>query len=445
MKRIISLSFAALILVSVFVGCGFTPFKPTANTAQPEAAYPEEAKPVRLRNWIDIKGVTPERQEQKNRFMLKYPNISFDDVVHDYITAVAAGTGPDYSYMSDTMAPKIMRFGLALPIDDYLANWDEASSLNKKILETYTYNGKVYGMPISAGLMVFAYNKKLFDEAGIKEAPKTWEELLADAKLLTNPAKQQVGYGMLVAEWTEWFFQYYVWQAGGDLTKMNVDGTATLTFTDPAVIKAVNFYKDLVKAGVTQKDLTTKFDALIKGFAAGKIAMMNFATDWTANVVSYGMKLEDIGICPCPAGPSGVVGVSSVGGGMNLINPTISKEQQDATFKWLSFMASKDEQITMLKDAKTKNAINQVLMVRDDIIISDYVKYDAELAKVFKISTDNGRHEFYGKPAFGKYVDKAVQTIIANPNSDPLKEFQAAQDEATKESLQAFNKSMTSK
>ena len=42
----------------------------------------------------------------------------------------------------------------------------------------------------------------------------------------------------LLAEWTEWFFQYYVWQAGGDLTKENEDGTAELTFTDPAVIEA---------------------------------------------------------------------------------------------------------------------------------------------------------------------------------------------------------------
>ena len=50
----------------------------------------------------------------------------------------------------------------------------------------------------------------------------------------------------------KWFFQYYVWQAGGDLTKENEDGTATLTFTDPAVIEAAKYYQKLKSEGVLQ-------------------------------------------------------------------------------------------------------------------------------------------------------------------------------------------------
>ena len=58
--------------------------------------------------------------------------------------------------------------------------------------------------------MLFGYNKALFKEAGIAEPPATWDEAVEDAKKINNPDKQITGYATLAAEWTEWFFQYYV-------------------------------------------------------------------------------------------------------------------------------------------------------------------------------------------------------------------------------------------
>lgn len=456
-KRVMAVLLATFMLVYTFSACGsksddVAPSS-TQSTAAPTttAAATDEVKPVTLTLWIDSHSDNADAMEQKKRFTDKYPYITFDNVNHegdagnDYITAVAAGTGPDITYMSNVMSPKVMRNGLALPLDEYVKSWDEWQYFDKKVVDTYSYNGTVYGIPESNGPMVFAYNKKLFAEAGITEPPKTWDDVIKYGKLLTKPEKQQSGYGMLASQWTEWFFQYYVWQAGGDLTKMNDDGTATLTFTDPAVIKAATFYQDLKKAGVTQKDLNIKFQDMLKAFAAGKIAMMDFAIGWVSNVVSNGMKPEDVGICANPAGPSGVPGVTSVGGGMFCINPKISKEKQDAAFKWLSFCASKDEQIIELKLAEAKNAIDPANIVRTDINITDYVKYNEEQLQVLKICAQNGKPEFYGKADFGKYVDRAVQTIISNPNADPMKEFQAAQDAATKEALDNFNKTQTAK
>ena len=59
----------------------------------------------------------------------------------------------------------------------------------------------------------------------------------------------------LAAEWDEMVLQYYVWQAGGDLTKENEDGTAELTFTDPAVIEAAKYYQRLRSEGVLRATL----------------------------------------------------------------------------------------------------------------------------------------------------------------------------------------------
>ncbi len=70
-------------------------------------------------------------------------------------------------------------------------------------------------------------------------------------KKINDPDNQVAGYATLAAEWTEWFFQYYVWQAGGDLTKENEDGTAELTFTDPAVIGDCQILSAVKERGCT--------------------------------------------------------------------------------------------------------------------------------------------------------------------------------------------------
>ena len=70
------------------------------------------------------------------------------------------------------------------------------------------------------------------------------DEALEAAKKINDPDNQVTGYATLAAEWTEWFFQYYVWQAGGDLTKENEDGTAELTSQIQLSSRLLNIIKN---------------------------------------------------------------------------------------------------------------------------------------------------------------------------------------------------------
>src|SRR5699024_11814680 len=57
-----------------------------------------------------------------------------------------------------------------------------------------------------SGAMVMYYNKDLFDEAGIEypTAEWDWDTFLEAAKALTDPSKNQFGYGG-VGWWPQWF------------------------------------------------------------------------------------------------------------------------------------------------------------------------------------------------------------------------------------------------
>ncbi|WP_300383929.1 extracellular solute-binding protein [Clostridium sp.] len=402
-------------------------------------------KEVELTLWVTSREQDDFTASVENEFLKKYPNIKLNKVVkegdpgNEFYQGVAAGNAPDLIEVSFTMMDKYMKAGILEPLNDNISKWDEGKGLSKKYLDMLSLDGKVYGIPSQVNPMFFGYNKKLFADASITSIPKTWDESLADAKKLTIPEKQQAGYGMLSAEWTEWFFQYYVWQAGGDLTKQNSDDTLSLTFTDPAVIKAAEFYQTLIKEKVIQSDLTLKFNDLIPQFAAGKIAMMPFAGDWVSWATSLGMNPNDIGLALFPAGPSGKR-TTAIGGNSRVINAKTTSEKKDAAFKYISFYESKEEKTKFYKNIESKGVVNPVIIPRDDLSLGDIVKIPEEYSKVLNDVQDEGRLEFYGKATVASYIDKAVQKVISDPTADPTKEFKNSQDLAEKEVLEKFNK-----
>ena len=87
-------------------------------------------------------------------------------------------------------------------------------NFTKEYTDMFTKDGTLYGLPSSVAPMLLVITRLCLRKQGISEPPKTWDEAIEDAKFINNPDKQITGYATLAAEWTEWFFQYYVWQGG---------------------------------------------------------------------------------------------------------------------------------------------------------------------------------------------------------------------------------------
>ena len=236
----------------------------------------EEKEPVELTLWVTSRDEDDFEAEMDAKFEEEHPWITLNKIVkegdpgNEFYQAVAAGNAPDLVNCSFTMMDTYMKSGILEPLNAYTDNWDEWGNFTKEYVDMFTLDGNVYGVPYTVAPMLFGYNKALFEEAGIEKLPETWDEALEAAKKINDPDNQIAGYATLAAEWTEWFFQYYVWQAGGDLTKQNEDGTAELTFTDPAVMEAAKYYHQLRKYDVLQSDLTLKFTDLVTNFGLGK-------------------------------------------------------------------------------------------------------------------------------------------------------------------------------
>lgn len=452
-RKLVSIFVAAFMVLAMLTGCSGgnssnTSAATETATSQATEAVTEAKTPVELNIWT-TSGETDYEKQQKEEFMKLNPHIKINNIVregdpgNDFLQGVAAGNAPDLVEASLANINKFAGAGIIVPIDEYFANWADSSKWDKKFVDQFKINGKLMALPTQGTMYYLAYNKKLFAEAGISAPPKTWDELVSVAKQLTKPEKQQWGYNMIIAEWSEWFFQYYVWQAGGDLTKKNDDGTLALTFTDPAVIEAAKLYRKLYVEKGIQSDITMKFEPLVKAFAAGKVGMMMFPTDWIGWVTSLGMKAEDIGLVIPPSGPAGKpYTFGGIGGGL-VINAKASKEKQDAAWAYITFRSTTDYYGGKYKADAQKGAVGPMYNAITDFDISKYITIDPEWVKVTnELKPFTRGEEFYGKGVIGKYVDQAVQKITLS-GTDPLKEFKSAEEKA-KVDTDKFNESTKS-
>ena len=440
-KKLLAAMLCVAMAATSLVGCGDS--GQDTDTAKSSEKGSDEEK-VELTIWETSRNKDDWYTSMEKKFLEEHPNITLNKVVkegdpgNEFYQAVASGTAPDLVNCSFTMMDSYITSGILEPLNQYTDEWDEWGNFTKEYVDMFTKDGKVYGVPNQVAPMLFGYNKALFEEAGIKEPPKTWDEAVEVAKKINDPDNQVAGYATLAAEWTEWFFQYYVWQAGGDLTKENEDGTAELTFTDPAVIKAAEYYQKLKSEGVLQSDLTLKFSDLVTNFGLGKIGMMPFAGDWVSEAITKGIDPDDIGLCLPPAGPSGKQ-TTAIGGDCWVINAKADQAKKDAAWEYIKYYTGKDYRASYYENLATKGAPNPVIIPRDDMSITDFYEFPEEYKEVLESAKSVGRLEFYGKADFGSYVDRAVQKILTDSNADPETEFAEAQKLCEKEALEKFN------
>jgi multiple sugar transport system substrate-binding protein len=429
--------------------------QPTTSAVSPSAAataQPTKAATVEITVWDKPHAdevTKPFIEQQFAAFEAKYPNIKVTHVEptkekerEQFMTAVAGGGQPDaYRSAYPDMVSYVSQ-GIAADISElWNANPDKANYLPSS-LNAATFNNKVYGVPNEMYVTGLLYNKKLFANAKIdpKVALKDWNSFGEAVQKLTDPAKGVYGYAILGMDWADWFFEYYVWQAGGDLTEKQPDGTAKLTFTSDATVKALQYYKDLkFKYKATQKNVVQSFDDNNKDFYTGHAASMVGASDSFRSLLPKGMDINDIGFSPLPIGPSGI-SPSQVGGNYWILNPKASKEKQQAAFTYASFFTSKEYGEKYLTFLKGNGIFPNLLAVRNDVDIAKYVEgLPADIVSNVRTAAKDTHLEYFLKSRLSPYIVKPIQKILLDESADPLTELKVAQELAQKEVIDKFN------
>jgi raffinose/stachyose/melibiose transport system substrate-binding protein len=199
-----------------------------------------------------------------------YPDQPYQQKIKIYATAKQL---PDvFKFWSFTSLLKpLIDGGFVAPLDR--AAFEHLGYL-PGALESNTYGGKLYGIPVSADAWFIYYNKKLFKTAGIDHVPATLDELYA----LIPKFKAKGIIPMATDGKDAWplsvTFDQLAWRISGDPTLPRQALERKIKFTDPAFVQAARELQRMVKAGLFQEDLmVSDYGAARNLFGQGKAAM----------------------------------------------------------------------------------------------------------------------------------------------------------------------------
>ena len=188
------------------------------------------------------------------------------------LAALTAGNPPDIAQIEVNSMGVFANSGKLMDLTNFMngSRVDKPSNFLNGMLVSTEWGGKYYGVPLNRSVPVLYYNKTLFAKAGIKNPPKTWDELATDAAKLTSGSgsSKVYGYGPLV-DW--WPFESMVWSSGSQI--LSSDGTKA-TFDTPELERVLGVQQSLVKNGDALVESGTNYwNLMTQDFINGKIAM----------------------------------------------------------------------------------------------------------------------------------------------------------------------------
>ena len=265
--------------------------------------------------------------------------VPFGDLLTTLRTSGGGAGGATIAGIYDAWLPDLAKDQLVAAVPDAIAA-DTKANWPAGVVGAASIGGTLYGIPNEIDVYALNYNKKLFEAAGITEAPKTWDEFLAAAEKLTDKSKGQQGFG-LINSWAAGVlhpFSSLLVSNGGDLV---VDGKPVLD--SEAAKQTFELYEKLIKSGYSDPAMATA-DANTTGpfldsFVSGKTGMIIMANWWeSALKAGMGDNFADIATAPIPVGPSGDTARSISYSWMTVVNAKASAEEQAAAWDFLNWL-----------------------------------------------------------------------------------------------------------
>lgn len=279
-------------------------------------------------------------------------------------TAVANKSGPDIVATDLVFAPYFASVGAFKDITDFYNTLPYKSQFDPAHVNQATYNGKIYALPVTAEASVLYYNKTLFAKAHIAGPPKTYADVVADAKAITALGAGTKGYYFsgACAGCNIFTFAPYIWGSGGDV----LDGKGNPTLNTPQVAAALKMYHDMWAEGDIPASAKTDDGSFFSApFAKGNVGMVTSGAFFTATLKAA-KPAVDFGVAPIPGETSGS---SSFAGGDEVAIGSATKNVAAAQ-AFMTWITSEGQKIIAAK--------GYAVPIRSDIAASDYVTLDPD-------------------------------------------------------------------
>ncbi|WP_334103265.1 extracellular solute-binding protein [Mesotoga prima] len=349
--------------------------------------------------------IIPEFEKAHPDIKVKETQVNYNDMRQRLIVGTAAGVLGDVIRMDIIWVPQFAEIEMLVPVDIVFAE-DFAKVKDGFLpgpLSTCEWKGHYYGLPLDTNTQVLLWNRKLFEEVGLSEGPKTMDEFIKYAKLLTkdkNGDGQNDQWGYADGGLGPWNTIPWIYSFGGhilDSTNQKAEGFVN----SEGSIRALQTVKDLFESGFVA-------DTIIGGGGIGtfegyaeNIYSMILAGPWAWPIIRGQYPDAEINAVVFPAGDGGS---RSVVGGENIVI-TETSEHKAASWEFVKYMTSHEVQKAFVE-------VSQMPVLKS--LVEDQVIIEHPYFHVFmqQLTTAVARSPHPGWNQINDIMDQAWQDVI---------------------------------
>lgn len=294
-----------------------------------------------------------------DKFIAEHPHIDVEiqeapwgDFTSKIATQIAGNTMPDVWFQENAVILGYGQRGVAEDLAAYIARDLNEEDYIEGLFSARTPEGKVWGVPHGINPVALAYNKTIFEEAGIPFPTDDWTyaDLIETAKQLTikeGDETKQFGFIGAYAITNGWF--PWIKQAGGSA----LDETKTKSmFDDPRTIEGLKQLRQGIEEGYfTNVDFVKANGGDLEVFASGKAGMHFLQYSLQVNMQQSFPDVE-WDVVKMPKATNGNRYVPMVANSW-LISSRAKQDAKDAAWEFLKFYLGEEAQAIIAASGST--------------------------------------------------------------------------------------------
>ena len=258
-------------------------------------------------------------------------------------TAVAGGEAYDVFWMNGPNFPVYAANGVLMNLQERVdADNFDTGVYPESLVDLYSLEGSLYGLPKDFDTIALFYNKDMFDAAGVDypTADWTWDDLKAAAQALTTGGNW--GFASTTADQSGYW--NFIYENGGQV--LNDAGTE-VAIGEPAACDAIEYLYSFIADGLSPDGATmTSVDPWTQLFPGGRVGMV-VGGSWLARTYADAEPAIDVAPLPKEVEQASVI--------HGLANVVWSKtEHPDAAWAFAKYLGS-DAAATLLAPVRYRH------------------------------------------------------------------------------------------
>jgi len=289
---------------------------------------------------------------------LRWIDVPWNGMESKILTAVSANTAPDLVNLNPNFASQLASRNSLVSLNSLISKEIQDQYL-PKIWAASSINDQTFGIPWYLTTRVTLFNQDLLTKAGIKEPPKTYEELGQFAKIIKEKTGKYAFFVTFVPSDSAEVLESLV-QMGVTL----VDAQGKAAFNSPEGIEAFKFWVNLYQDKLLPPEVLTQgHQQAIELYQGGETAFLASSAEFLNNIQTNAPAIAEV--TSASAQITGKTGKKNVAV-MNWVIPQNTQVKDDALAFGL-FVTNTENQLAFAQQANvlpsTKEAIAQYVKI----------------------------------------------------------------------------------